>query len=145
MDSTRPQASSQTFPSWPPSGGIGNWRAAEFLTALRIWPLTCWLTTATSPFGVVERKSPSHVTRIQRPGTRAEVRSSGESDYRLVAASASCAGALEIWMSPRNGLLNSMIRKIAPDTATAAANRETRAVDFGGANKPKLRKINVVH
>jgi hypothetical protein len=34
-----------------------------------------------------------------------------------MAASAACAGALEICMSPRNGLFNSMIRKIAPDTA----------------------------
>ena len=49
-------------------------------------------------------------------------------------------GASEIWINPSNGRLSSRIRKIAPDTDSAANISATTTVPFDGENRPKLTK-----
>ena len=57
-------------------------------------------------------------------------------------ASASSNGVLEICRIPLKGLFSSIIRKMAPETASAAIIKATKTVLFEGANMPKLTKID---
>ena len=51
-------------------------------------------------------------------------------------------GALETCVAPLKGVYISMIKKIAPETATPAKNREAITVHLG-AERPKPMKITV--
>jgi hypothetical protein len=50
-------------------------------------------------------------------------------------------GFLEIWITPSNGVSSSRIKKIAPDTDSAASISAIMTVAFAGANKPALMKM----
>ena len=50
---------------------------------------------------------------------------------------------LEIWISPVKGAYISNIRKIAPETANAAAKRLAIAITSRGAKRPKLKKTKI--
>ena len=63
--------------------------------------------------------------------------------YWLRCARAERRGALEIWISPLKGMYISRIRKIAPETANAAAKRLATAVALRGAKRPKLMKTTI--
>src|ERR1700694_323009 len=56
-------------------------------------------------------------------------------------ASASRMGALEILIAPLNGLFNSSMAKIEPETDSAQTSKVTRTVALLGANNAKLRKM----
>src|SRR5580765_5700622 len=54
-------------------------------------------------------------------------------------------GVLEMWINPSNGWSSSRIRKIAPDTDTAASNSAAMAMELPGAYKPQLKKMIASH
>src|SRR4030095_1697687 len=54
-------------------------------------------------------------------------------------------GRLDIWINPSKGGSSSRIRKIAPDTDTAASNSAAIAMELDGANKPQLKKMIASH
>src|SRR5207247_4116111 len=58
--------------------------------------------------------------------------------------SASRMGALEILIAPPNGLFNSSMRKIEPDTDSAQMSKVARTVALRGANNAKLKKMMAI-
>ena len=54
--------------------------------------------------------------------------------------SAKRSGALEISISPPNGVYSSRIKKIALETDNAETNRAAVAVKLRGAKRPKLKR-----
>src|SRR5208337_4474087 len=55
------------------------------------------------------------------------------------------SGALETLISPRYGLYNSRIKKIAQDTESAETNKLVTTVPLAGAYRPKLMNRTVSH
>ena len=74
-----------------------------------------------------------------------ENRRTGCEGYWPRCARAFRIGALEMWITPSNGWSSSRIRKIAPDTDSAANNSEVMAIVLDGANRPQLVKMIASH
>jgi hypothetical protein len=79
---------------------------------------------------------PSPVTALTMPGCQS-------ARYCLSGASVSCSGALEIFINPVKGWLNSKIKKTAPDAEIAKIKRAATLIGLRRENKLKLANMIV--
>src|SRR5437868_9516451 len=84
--------------------------------------------------------------RLRAPATLADIEAKDHVyfGYWPSRASASRMGALEILIAPPNGLFNSNMRKIDPETDSAQMSKVTSTVALRGANNAKLKKMMAI-